>query len=344
MEENYQYLHKRYLRLMRWSYCVPESAISDQLGPDLGATQYSNLADLEKLMSDAALRRQGRARFYNGYWRLLLREAIEAVPRQTRLRETAIYIGEVPDPRFNAKIMTVFKSGEFQGYLLLVNRGLEMFLYRVACILVGAMKLKFEGSTPEPSSKTTDFAPEFDVSDAKARIQRNIELLARYQHEMPAALGPQHAMVAATYAYAMQQYVVGHELGHVLCDMNRQHLTNVTTDREEEFFADEMAGIFCHELIDCLTQQGTPSKLAERAMFEAPFIIFPILGAVDDLMPKHTNRPRLTHPPPSERTEQHLARLQRSNIDDFYVELARQRIEQMREFTTAEAPPVRGAN
>ena len=44
------------------------------------------------------------------------------------------------------------------------------------------------------------------------------------------------------------------------------------------------------------------------------------------------------------RTLEELARLQRSNIDDFYVELARQRIEQMREFTTAEAPPVRGAN
>lgn len=333
MEGNYQYLRRRYLRLMRWSYCVPESAISDELGPDLGTTQYSGLADLEQQMSDATLRRQGQVRFYNGYWRLLLRQAIEAVPRATRLHETVIYIGEVPDPRFNAKMMPVFRGGQFRGYLVLVNRGLEMFLYRVAGILVGAMKLKFEGSTPR--SRTTDFAPEFDVSDVKARIQRQIQLLARYEHEMPAALGPHHEMVAATYAYAMQQYVVGHELGHVLCDMNRKQFPTVMTDREEEFFADEMAGIFCHELIDCLMQQGTPSKLAQRAMFEAPFIIFPMLGAVDELMPKHTKRPRLTHPPPIERAEQYLLRLQRSNIDNFYLEVARQRMQQMREFTAA---------
>ena len=201
------FLEQKYLRILRRRYGLSPDAVGSELKS--GWMQGKSLLEIQNIISDQKQSHPKGPLIFNGYWRQLLDDALAALPKETGLHDATIYIGEAPDPIFNAEVQDFGKD----RFLILVQSGLELFLYRIACVIVASMRLRIGASGPEQ----TVMEPEIDMDAARSIVIRNVDGVFRGTHEWPIALKSETALaIAASYAYALQQFVVAHEIGHIL--------------------------------------------------------------------------------------------------------------------------------
>ena len=324
------YLEKRYLRILKRDYALGPDQISNDLIPNV--PKVKSLLALQDYLSKVVQGPPDRIRIYNGYWRRLLDDALAALPRRTGLHDAAIYIGEVPDPIFNAAVEDCGR----ERYLILIQSGLELFLYRIALVLAGSMRLRIGPAGPGQS--VVD--PEIDMVDARAIITRNIEALFRGQHERPVVLKSDELLtLGANYAYALQQFVIAHEIGHILQSVSsfadssgntrqpplasRPHLKEPWN---KELVADSFAETICHELICTVTSKGFMAHdAAENVLFEAPYIAFALMEAMDRIAEANGLKHWQTHPPASLRRSKLLGFQIAKKLPEYYQQLADER-------------------
>ena len=202
-------------------------------------------------------------------------------------------------------------------FLILVQSGLELFLYRTALIIVASMRL----TDSAPGSRVAPIEPQIDMATARAMVKRNIEALFDGTHEWPMQLNSEPALgLALSYAYAMQQFVIAHEISHIYRSLKfatdprwKAFLASrpdIASPWGEEFLADMDASTICGRLIPIVVQKGyMPQDVAEDVLFETPFIVFGLLEAMDKIAAAKGLVSGETHPP---------ARLRRSNLLRFH--------------------------
>lgn len=340
-ESSVTFLQRKYLKILRKDYRVRPQMVSDQLLPVLPS--FTSLAEAQdyiaKHMHDFAAGRK----IFNGYWNRLLRDALHAMPRATGLHDAGIFIGEVPDPTFNSG---VHDFGD-ERYLILVQTGLELFLYRVSLAIVGSMRLRV-GAAEE---KQIVVEPELDMAAARSIVRRNVESLFHGKHEMPVALKSELALgVAVNCAYALQQFVIAHEIGHIAQSV-RPYSDEAGTSRKpplsavsdylkhpwnKEFVADHFASIICEGLVSTVTANGDMSQdIAERVLFEAPYIIFPLMESLDKFAAAHGVK-GWTHPPASLRRSKLLSLQTTRGLPEYYRDLANERAGHITQLTNGD--------
>jgi hypothetical protein len=324
------FLEKQYLRILRRCYKVPREAVSDELGPRL--PKLESLLDAQEHLSKLVLEPGSPGKIYNGYWRRLLNDALDALPRATGLHDAAIGIGEVPDSTFNAEVRNFGR----ERYLILIQTGLELFLYRIALVIVASMRLRIG----PPAARQIVLEAEINMETARSIVSRNIEALLRAQHEMPIRLKSEQALaLGANYAYALQQFVIAHEIGHILQSARpylnesgdgRKPPLNAVSDAinnpwNKELVADGFASTICHELITTVVAKGYMSQdTAETVLFEAPYIIFSLMEALDKFAASNHIKCR-THPPASLRKSKLLSLQISQGLHQDYQQMAEER-------------------
>lgn len=324
------FLQRKYLKILSGRYGVPVETVSDELGPSL--PEFTSLLDvsdhISKLLHDPAV----SWKIYNGYWRRLLNDALVAIPTQTGLHDATIYIGQVPDPIFDAEVRD-FKRDR---YLILIQTGLELFLYRIASVVVATMRLRIG----TPGNGQIVMEPEIDMDTARSIVVRNIEALFHGKHEMPIALRSEEALaLSANYAYALQQFVIAHEIGHIMQSV--KPYADMTGDVKKapldskldlkhpwnkEVVADALASNICHGLIQTVTSQGYMAQdIAESVLFEAPYIIFSLMTALDRIAASHGIKEWKTHPPADLRKSKLFSVQVAQGLHRDYQEMAEER-------------------
>ncbi|MDQ0391423.1 hypothetical protein [Labrys monachus] len=274
-----EYLSRKYLALLRKRYGVGPDAVSDapplEIWPELGG-----IAEPAEIPAVIASQSASSPRLLNHYWNLLLGHLMEEVDPAFAAR-VAIFIGEVPDSRFNA-----LTTGGGGRHLILVQRGLELFLYRMAFVIVGSMRWRFD----DPDGSRTVVEPDIDMAAAIAEMRANLALLRAGRHRMPIALSsPAMLRIAPFLAYAMQQFVIAHEIGHIAQAVWRRHPPQSAREQamparardlpwpawREEAVCDMFAADLCEKLVVRNAPRfGLEGRLARRLLAEAPHVVF----------------------------------------------------------------------
>ncbi len=329
------FLEKKYLRILNRRYGVKPDAVSQDMIANFA--RGNSLLQMQERLSEAVGSLPGKPFIFNGYWRELLVQSLEALPKETGLHDASIFIGEAPDPIFNAEVQDYGK----QRYLILVQSGLELFLYRIACVIVASMRLRIGAL----GSGQIVLEPELDMDAARSIVMRNIEGVFRGMHEWPIALKSETTLaLAANYAYALQQFVVAHELGHILQSVRpfsdrskgerRPPLKvrpELKDDWNQEIVADGFAATICHELIATVTSRGAMTlDLAENVLFEAPYILFVLMEALDKVAASKRLRRWETHPPADMRRSKLLSVQIAQGLHKDFQDMAEDRSQHMR--------------
>ena len=328
-ESKMAYLEEKYFEILTSNYGLRRDQVSNEVRPEL--PEIKSLLAVQDHFSKLKAPTNG-IRIYNGYWRLLLDDAVAALPRATGIHDTAIYIGEIPDPVFNAGVRDF---GE-ERFLIGIQSGLELFLYRIAVVVAGSMRLRIGPSGPEQ----TVLEPEIEMETARSIVTRNIRAVFRGNHEKPPILKSESTLgLAAKYAYALQQFVIAHEIGHILQSV-RPYANSSGTERKpalkdktdlqqpwnKELVADALAQKVCHELVDTVASKGhMDTDLAAKLLFEAPYIIFGLMEAMDAIAKASGIGDWKTHPPAELRKSKLLSLQITNKLSGYYQELAEER-------------------
>ena len=300
-------LSHRYLGVLRKRYRLSPDAVSNapmvELWPEIG----EGGRDLDEILEEVASKASGQPLLLNHYWNVLLGHLMEVVD-PAFAANVAVFIGEVPDGRFNA--MT---TGSGRRHLVLVQRGLELFLYRMAFIVVASMRWRLG----EPGEGEVVVEPQIDMASAAAEVRANLALLGTGRHRMPPEFPPGPARRFAPFlAYAMQQFVIAHELGHIVQALWRRQPAK--TEREstmiaraarlpvpawrEEAICDMFAADLCERLVPASAARfELPEALVRRFVVEAPHIVFLFMQALEAAALLR-GRGASTHPPVTERS------------------------------------------
>jgi hypothetical protein len=195
--------------------------------------------------------------------------------------------------------------------------------------------------------------PEIEMDTARSLIRRNIEALFHGKHEMPIVLKSGEALALATdYAYALQQFVIAHEIGHILQsvrlysdesgELRKRPLSAVMSHLRDpwnkEIVADFFASSICEQLITTVTTKGYMSQdIAKNVLFEAPYIIFPLMEALDKFAAADGIK-GWTHPPARLRKSKLLSVQISKGLHKDYQELAEERSTHVGLLTRDEEP------
>ncbi len=331
-ESNASFLEKKYLKILKRCYKVLPEAVSNEPSPNL--PKFASLLEVQDYTlkwvhdPDPAISET----IYNGYWRLLLGDLLEALPRQTGLHDATIFIGEVPDPIFNAEVRDFGRD----RYLILIQRGLELFLYRMSLAIIGSIRLRIG----LPGAHQIVQEPEIDMDTARSIVSRNIEALFHEKHAMPIILKSETALaLSCNYAYAMQQFIIAHEIGHIMQsvrpyldasgDLKKAPLSTKSYLKHpwnKEIVADFLAANICNGLITTVTSKGYMAQdIAEDVLFEAPYIIFSLLEALDKFAASNGIKPWETHPPADLRKSKLLSAQIAQGVHKDYKQMAEER-------------------
>ena len=233
---------------------------------------------------------------------------------------------------FNAEVRDFGR----ERYLILIQTGLELFLSRISLAIVASMRLRIG----MPSADQLVLEPEIDMDTACGIVSRNVEALFLGKHEMPIVLKSETALaLSANYAYAFQQFIIAHEIGHIMQsvrpysdesgELRKPTLSAASVLKHpwnKEIMADAFASTICHELITTVTSKGYMAQdIAENVLFEAPYIIFGLLEALDKIAAKNGVKSWKTHPPAELRKSKLLSVQIAQGLHKDYQEMAEER-------------------
>jgi hypothetical protein len=232
-------------------------------------------------------------------------------PEQKELfsNDSVFAIGELPIESINAEL-TRAPNG---GWLILVRTGLMVFIYKLARIIC----TRFVAVDSQGKEAYNEKVPEFSVTCSVAR-----ELFVNYARGYPICsnfpIAPSQRWMANMLATKAEQFVFGHELGHLaLGHLNRDttkawqtadgfEVKYIPKSWEEEFEADACG-------LNMLLHLSESDD--ERLVAYAGIELFLQMCAVFEEMKEFSGS--LTHPPSRER----LARL-RAHLKKICVEQA----------------------
>ena len=181
----------------------------------------------------------------------------------------------------------------------------------------------------EGNSNYEQIDPQITIEEARDHTIRNIRLILNDRHEMPIQLQSKAAEnLAASYSYAILQFIIGHELGHIFFHKNRKTFTGHWTRIDEEYFADLFSTDVCHGLVDTPDMRKVYKEdTAARILFEAPYICFPIVEIIEKECGLHASR---THPAAALRSDRLLRLQKKRGIDALFSDIAEERMRHMR--------------
>ena len=193
-----------------------------------------------------------------------------------------LYVGEVPDASFDARCMRV--GG---GFLILLHKGLALFLYRISCLFVGAWRLRVGNTVVEPC---------FDARTVRTLFTDNLEALVHDQHVYPVSLQSDLQLEwAVRLTEMLESFCVAHELGHVLA-----RNSTFGTSQDEEFAADILGYDLYRSTLPKYIQHDPEAEAQVRALHLAAPHMFFHLGT---LLTLSGSPPGDAHPPDSERSQ-----------------------------------------
>ncbi len=215
-------------------------------------------------------------------------------------RERDVFAGEFPTDSFNALVRRCSS-----GYLILVNRGLMLLLFRLARAI--STRICFEEGVGNP---TIDYECESELDEVSNYVRKAIRstLDGQLVPECPALLSWNRIILSAMIAYYAQMFALWHEWSHILLghlDQARERTVQmfglkvpiVCPEAEDESQADECAA---NLLIAFLF--GKPPKIdandpyylsSIKAAAVAPIFTCRILSMLE----KVSNKTPQNHPP-----------------------------------------------
>lgn len=332
-----EFLRRKYKKLLTSRWGIPSEAVSDEAIPRELLERLTGLDKVaiarESLAS--AKRYAGPTRIWNGYWNILLADALARLPVSTGIFEAALRIGEVPDPHFNAQVTSYGKK----RFLLLVQRGLELLLYRLSILMVSTMSVRFSPA----EGPDVVHAPRMSIDDARKSVVQNLQQVFEGKHLWPEQQqSAVEVSLSTSYTYAMLQFVIAHELGHVSQEL--RPTTSIGTIRTlimgrqdphaEEFMSDEFAMGVLHLLIETMEKKnGVPLELGSRTTLEAPFIVFRVMEVFEEYAREHGIRDWDTHPPAVERKDRLISHLKSRGADALALHFVEERWQHICELT-----------
>tara|TARA_Y100000780_G_scaffold230318_1_gene252161 strand:- start:1309 stop:2265 length:957 start_codon:yes stop_codon:yes gene_type:complete len=195
-----------------------------------------------------------------------------------------LYVGEVLRSSFNAAYLPT-KT----GYLVLLHRGLGLFLYRTAVLFIGACSFRFGGDRA---------GPVFEQGYARTEFTNHLEAIFTDQHLNPLPLQSiPHLRIALALTEMLESWVLAHELGHII-----GHRESVMTPHEAEFSADAYGFELYRTTLPNYLQHECEHHLDYiiRSIHVAAPHMFFHLGRLLELF--HPQELKDTHPPANERS------------------------------------------
>lgn len=275
------------------------------------ARNTTSLKEIERRARLQALA-HGEVRLLNGYWNELLRQSMSVSHGRLGIKISDLYIGEVPSISFNASANRIGLARQ-KCYLILIQRGLEQMLLQVAKLFVGTTILTVDGAKIQPV---------VEHDHAAALLKRNISDLVVGKRTTSFDLDNEIALkVAASYAFALQQTVIGHELGHAAYWQAKPVFGMRKSLWDQEYAADALAvDINCDlQRLQIIRKSFFSEAFLSRAFFEAPIILFSILEAIERAV---VTKSGTSHPSAEERKRRILIKYRNMNIavgDPEYV-------------------------
>lgn len=314
-----EYLKREYIRILRKDRQLPKDFLEHYEFDPSQLPGFHNLLELEEYLSELSEKNTGQVTpFMNFYWRKLLNQLLASAPPRSHIHEVTVYVGEVHNPKFNAEMIPYRK----QRFLILVNKGLRLFLFRFARILIASTQIRLGERV---------FEPEISPVMANRLALHEIYLFLHNDHEpfLPHT-SEIHAKMSSLYTYAMEQFVLAHEIGHILNSDNlssskaerqlteeRILNTQLSSEWKEELLADVSAAPFCHNLIDILaSDEAVPPELSAPIFLVAPFIIFRLMQAVEEIARARKIPGWETHPPATLRKTNLLIELNTEGLSE----------------------------
>ncbi len=320
--ESLQFLKNEYLTIVRREFGVSAEAVSDEpCHPSWRG--FTSLLQVERHFRDPGTRHPPSVKIWNGYWQLLLRDAREALAPEMGVQDAHIYIGEVLHADFNAHVEH-YGDGRF---LILINRGLELFIYRLCIVLVASMRLRFAPG----GQQSAVIEPTVSMPRARAIVYENLEKLYDARHEMPMRqLTEGAALMSANYTYALLEFVIAHELGHIVQVLG----PGTAADQDEEFVADEHALTAMGRLGDVMARRhGVSRENGSRMALEAPFMVFRVIAVLEQFAREHGMERWETHPAAQMRKNAVMALLHKRGAPRAELEWAEERWRHICELT-----------
>jgi hypothetical protein len=260
------WLKRKYIGLLRNDYRLPSSIIEEMSVSPRALPAFSNLAEAASWFEDnfQEIGKQ-HSNLPNEYWGKLLSDLIAVVPLEHALRNVPVFVGQVPDVRFNAYTPPFGR----RGYIVLFNQGLAMLLEHTAKLLVAGMNLAL-------GKQVTRSLPEM-----KRLMRRAFDLIFGKAPPFWITLTTHEAVSLYVVAhYALEQAVLAHELGHVTQFLQPKYAR--ANQYAIELFSDNVGSSLCLNLITSESRAlGIPPVQAEFVLTAAPIWVCYVMDAFE---------------------------------------------------------------
>lgn len=202
----------------------------------------------------------------NWLWQKIYNGIVSSCP-EYNLTKKDIYIGEVPYVDFTSSCK-IYHSSQA---VILLNLGLQLFLYRSAVLFIGNCSFRLD--TYHPAI--------FKVDDSREYFRQNVRAMAKNEHLYPLRLGSNiHAKFAIILTHLMETFVLAHELGHLLINEAKY-----SSSVDIEYEADNKALEIYLKTIPNDPDIGHNFKHGDQNIlmlcFSAPFFFFILTSAVE---------------------------------------------------------------
>jgi hypothetical protein len=320
-------LEAAYERILRDVYGMPPAAIARSEIDLARLPRFTDLQAAEEYVFRRRLTTPPDGAFANGYWQRILADLLGCMPRTVPIRAAAFFVGEVPNPAFNAAILP---SGDGRRQLILVNKGFMLFAFRFVRLLVAATRFHIRGGAI--------IERELDIATARVRARADLDAMLDGRHTAePFHFGSaSHTHFSTHLVLGLELFTLAHELGHAMNGFHpptsplfrrrrtrrgyvrqrpytpQQRPTRSYVERyqqrahcyAEEFGADFYGYLFYRQYMEkLLADASTPEEREDAAAYyaAAPHILFRIAEAFERAARTRHRAVWATHPPAVER-------------------------------------------
>jgi hypothetical protein len=298
-----QFLREQYESLLQTEYNI-DPGTYESSPEDLPS--FPSLTEAVTYAFDELEKGTGSRQMPNYLWRNLLAKLLSNLPNDSKLKECNIFIGQVPDYSFNAHVIPYSKS----DYLILINSGLMLFIFRIASIFLAVHRFRETGGETREA--------QIDLPTAQKLMGENIRKILFSDHELPIKLKEPHTIKTAhMLTQFIESFVIAHELGHI----SEGHL-HEPLKVEHEFEADVKGYSFYRLLGEKLTAdfEDIPLAISDKVFYTAPHLMFFISSVIEHHLTSAGVTLLPTHPPSYDRM-MHLGIFQELLKDKFSVEV-----------------------
>lgn len=258
-----QTLRETYEKILSKEYGLPIDRYGYEEDPQ-DYPQFESITETEQYAFAQLDSGQTRA-IPNYYWRNMLAILLDSIPNRSEVERREFFIGQIPDPRFNACVVPITNN----RFLILMNAGLMLFLFRMSRIFIASSRFRFLDVTLEP---------EISLDDACRLSQENLDAIFDNRHCCPLQLDhPVMIKTSQLLCEAIELFTIAHELGHVFSQ------GKIKEPRNEELMADRLGYHFYRGILDSLAQSWeAPNHIARPLLAATPHLFFILADKLEE--------------------------------------------------------------